>query len=84
MRNIAIFSGTAHQSSPPRSAQTSMSRCVRCGSPGSGVVEIVYTTTVPIPPEKRVAELQALSVAPALAQAVRRIHNGESVSALFS
>ncbi|HEX2773765.1 MAG TPA: ribose-phosphate pyrophosphokinase [Micromonosporaceae bacterium] len=49
-----------------------------------GVVEIVCTNTVPIPPEKRVPKLQVLSVAPALAQAVRRIHNGESVSALFA
>jgi ribose-phosphate pyrophosphokinase len=49
-----------------------------------GVIEIVCTNTVPIPPEKRVPKLQVLSVAPALAQAVRRIHNGESVSALFA
>jgi ribose-phosphate pyrophosphokinase len=49
-----------------------------------GVVEIVCTNTVPIPPEKRVPKLHVLSVAPALAQAVRRIHNGESVSALFA
>jgi len=38
---------------------------------------------VPIPQEKRVPKLKVLSVAPALAEAVRRIHNGESVSALF-
>jgi ribose-phosphate pyrophosphokinase len=49
-----------------------------------GVVEIVCTNTAPIPPEKRVPKLHVLSVAPALAQAVRRIHNGESVSALFA
>ncbi|MER7458539.1 ribose-phosphate diphosphokinase [Micromonospora sp. NPDC126480] len=48
------------------------------------VLEIVCTDTVPIPPEKRVEKLKVLSVAPALAEAVRRIHNGESVSALFS
>jgi ribose-phosphate pyrophosphokinase len=47
------------------------------------VLEIVCTNTVPIPPEKRVPKLTVLSVAPALAEAVRRIHNGESVSALF-
>jgi ribose-phosphate pyrophosphokinase len=38
---------------------------------------------VPIPAEKRVPKLKILSVAPALADAMRRIHNGESVSALF-
>jgi ribose-phosphate pyrophosphokinase len=47
------------------------------------VVEIVCTNTVPIPPEKRNAKLTVLSVAPALAEAMRRIHDGESVSALF-
>jgi hypothetical protein len=47
------------------------------------VFEIVSTNTVPIPAEKCVPKLKILSVAPALAEAMRRIHNGESVSALF-
>jgi ribose-phosphate pyrophosphokinase len=47
------------------------------------VVEIVCTNTVPIPKTERTDKLTVLSVAPALAEAVRRIHNGESVSALF-
>jgi ribose-phosphate pyrophosphokinase len=47
------------------------------------VLEIVCTNTVPIPVEKRVPKLRVLSVAPALAEAIRRIHSGESVSALF-
>jgi ribose-phosphate pyrophosphokinase len=47
------------------------------------VLEVVCTNTVPIPAEKRVPKLQVLSVASALAEAMRRIHNGESVSALF-
>jgi ribose-phosphate pyrophosphokinase len=45
------------------------------------VLEIVATNTVPI--AGRSPKLQVLSVAPALAEAIRRIHNGESVSALF-
>ncbi|MBM7771566.1 ribose-phosphate pyrophosphokinase [Actinokineospora baliensis] len=45
------------------------------------VVEIVCTNTVPI--HEGSDKLTVLSVAPALAEAVRRIHNGESVSALF-
>ncbi|NUT35125.1 MAG: ribose-phosphate pyrophosphokinase [Hamadaea sp.] len=49
-----------------------------------GVDEIVCTNTVPIPKEHRIPELTVLSVAPALAEAMRRIHNGESVSALFT
>jgi ribose-phosphate pyrophosphokinase len=47
------------------------------------VIEIVCTNTVPIAPDKRVSKLTVLSVAPALAEAMRRIHNGESVSVLF-
>ena len=47
------------------------------------VVEIVCTNTVPIPTATDVPKLRVLSIAPALAEAMRRIHNGESVSALF-
>ena len=45
------------------------------------VVEIVCTNTVPIADNGD--KLTVLSIAPALAEAMRRIHNGESVSALF-
>jgi ribose-phosphate pyrophosphokinase len=47
------------------------------------VVEIVTMNTVPVAAEKRVEKLTVLSVAPALAEAMRRIHEGESVSELF-
>lgn len=47
------------------------------------VLEIVCTNTVPIPKEKWVPKLRVLSIAHAMAEAIRRIHNGESVSALF-
>jgi ribose-phosphate pyrophosphokinase len=47
------------------------------------VTEIVCTNTVPIPNGERTEKLTVLSIAPALAEAMRRIHNGESVSALF-
>jgi ribose-phosphate pyrophosphokinase len=47
------------------------------------VLEIICTNTVPIPKDKRVPKLEVLSIAPALAEAIRRIHNGESVSSLF-
>lgn len=47
------------------------------------VTEIVCTNTVPVPEATRSSKLTVLSVAPALAEAVRRIHNGESVSVLF-
>ena len=49
------------------------------------IEEIVCTNTVPLPPGESgtVEKLTVLSVAPALAEAMRRIHNGQSVSALF-
>jgi ribose-phosphate pyrophosphokinase len=47
------------------------------------VTEIVTTNTVPVPAPGPRGKLRVLSVAPALAEAIRRIHHGESVSALF-
>ena len=47
------------------------------------VLEIVCTNTVPIDEAERTGKLKVLSIAPAMAEAIRRIHNGESVSALF-
>ena len=47
------------------------------------VEEIVCTNTVPVVPDQPVAKLTILSVAPALSEAMRRIHGGESVSELF-
>jgi ribose-phosphate pyrophosphokinase len=45
------------------------------------VLELVCTNTVPVPEQS--SKLTVLSIAPALAEAMRRIHDGESVSALF-
>jgi ribose-phosphate pyrophosphokinase len=47
------------------------------------VIEIVCTNTVPLPKDKLTEKTSVLSVAPMLAEAIRRIHHGESVSALF-
>ena len=47
------------------------------------VAEIVCTSTVPVPGHKRDPKLRVLSIAPAMGEAIRRIHNGESVSSLF-
>ena len=49
-----------------------------------GIVEIVATNTVPLPPEKRLPNMVTRSVAPLFAEAVHRIHVGESISSLFS
>src|SRR6266700_1001070 len=47
----------------------------------SDVTEIVCTNSAPLETEH--SKLTVLSVAPALAEAISRIHNGESVSSLF-
>jgi ribose-phosphate pyrophosphokinase len=47
------------------------------------IAEIVTTDTVPVPPEKRLPKMTILSIAPLLAETIRRIHLGESVSVLF-
>jgi len=47
------------------------------------VKEIVCGNTVPVADADSEPKLQVISLAPALAEAIRRIHEGESVSALF-
>ncbi|MDH4141529.1 MAG: ribose-phosphate pyrophosphokinase [Chloroflexota bacterium] len=50
----------------------------------SAIREIVITDSVPLPPSKRLPKLTVLSVAPLIGEAIKRIHRGESVGALFS
>ncbi|MGC8787220.1 MAG: ribose-phosphate diphosphokinase [Anaerolineae bacterium] len=47
------------------------------------IKSIVTTNTVPIPPEKRIPCMEVLSVAPLFAEAIRRIHEGETMQPLF-
>ena len=49
----------------------------------SKLKELVVTNSLPVPPEKKLNRITVLSVAPLFAEAIRRIHNGESVSSLF-
>jgi ribose-phosphate pyrophosphokinase len=44
---------------------------------------VVVTNTIPLDRLKRQSKITVLSVAPLLAQAIRRIHDEESVSTLF-
>ena len=48
------------------------------------VREVVCTNTVPVPGADGQPRLHVLAIGPALAEAIRRIHEGESVSALFA
>src|SRR5437773_3045799 len=51
----------------------------------SGIVELVTTDTCPLRPVVRNdPRIRVLSVAPLFAEAIRRIHEGESVGALFN
>lgn len=49
-----------------------------------GVHEVITTDTVPHDPKTMPAFVTQLSVAPLLADAIARVHNGDSVSDLFS
>lgn len=50
---------------------------------GSPIDALTVTNTVEVGEEKRVGNVTVLSVAPLMAEAIRRIHTGESVGALF-
>ncbi|MBF8266918.1 MAG: ribose-phosphate pyrophosphokinase [Dehalococcoidia bacterium] len=49
----------------------------------SSIKELVVTDTLPLPYEKRNGKIVVLSVAPLLGEAIRRIHEGLSVGAMF-
>jgi ribose-phosphate pyrophosphokinase len=50
----------------------------------SNLLEVVLTDSVPLPAVKRLPKITTLSVAPLIGEAIKRIHRGESVGALFS
>jgi ribose-phosphate pyrophosphokinase len=45
---------------------------------------LIVTNTIPLPEAAGNDKIEVLTVAPLLAEAIKRIHEGESVSALFS
>jgi ribose-phosphate pyrophosphokinase len=49
----------------------------------SPVKEVVVTNTIPVNEEKSLDKITVLSMAPLLGEAIHRIHNGQSVGALF-
>ena len=50
----------------------------------SSLRELVITDSVPLPASKVLPQIKVLSVAPLIGEAIKRIHRGESVGALFS
>mgnify|MGYP003337278792 CR=1 FL=1 len=49
----------------------------------SSLREVVVTDSIPLPPGKASTKIKRLSSAPLFGEAIRRIHLGESVGALF-
>jgi ribose-phosphate pyrophosphokinase len=48
------------------------------------IEEIVVTNSIPLAPDKLLPTMTVLTVAPLLGEAIRRIHDEESVSTLFA
>jgi len=46
--------------------------------------EIIVTNSIPLTPDKRLPTMTVLTVAPLLGEAIRRIHDEESVSTMFA
>jgi ribose-phosphate pyrophosphokinase len=49
----------------------------------SPIKGVVVTDTVPVPEEKRIDKITILPIAPLMAEALRRIHTGMSIGAMF-
>ncbi len=50
----------------------------------SSLRELILTDSIPLPPSKRIGKIKTFSIAPLIGEAIKRIHRGESVGALFS
>jgi hypothetical protein len=50
----------------------------------SSLREVIVTDTIPLPADANRSRITVLSVAPLFGEAIKRIHRGESVGALFS
>lgn len=49
----------------------------------SAITKLIITDTIPLAPEKQIDKIEVLSVAPMLAEGIRRIHADQSLSTIF-
>ena len=49
----------------------------------SAIERLIFSDTIPIPPEKMTGKIMQLSIAPAFAEAIKRVHSEEPISAMF-
>ncbi len=47
------------------------------------ICRLIITNTIPLPPDKRHPKIQVVSIAPLLAMAIQRVHDGTSISDLI-
>jgi ribose-phosphate pyrophosphokinase len=83
-----VEAGAALKKHGAKDIYAAISHPVLCGPAierlsNSVIKELVVTNTIPIAPEKRIPRLVQLSVAPLLAEAIKRIHSEETISAIF-
>ncbi len=79
--NVAKFNGA-------REVYACATHAVLCGPAverlrDSPIGQVIVTDSIPLPPDKHLPGVKQLSIAPLLADAIKRIHMNESVSKLF-
>jgi ribose-phosphate pyrophosphokinase len=71
---VEVYACSTH----PIFSGPAIKRIARCK-----VKEVVVTDTVPVSSKKRIGKITVLPIAPLLGEAIKRIHTGQSVGAMF-